>query len=556
MIPVPSHASRIAAVLLSVAAFLGVAASAAAAPADIREELREDIDALRAGRAQSMDGEMILSRNVLPGLYEAAAFAPQWSDPERVAALIAALEGLAGDGLEPADYHVPALKRLAAGLRSATPADAAHFDLLASDGLVLAIYHLWSGKVDPKTINPEWNFDARPATDALITAAVRRAIASGQIGAELDAARPHHWMYDRGRELLRAYREIAARGGWERIGSGPVLKPGMTDARMPALRRRLEVEGDLEAGHAGNDDRYDEALAAGVKAFQARHLLEPDGTIGAGTLKELNTPAEDRVTQIRANLERARWVLHEIGDEDQVVVDIAGYEVRYLHERKPVWSSRVIVGQPFRQTPSFRAQIEYVVFNPTWTVPPGILAKDILPQMKKGSDVLARKHLKVVDRQGREVDPKSVNWAHYTAANFPYFLRQDAGDANALGRVKIMFPNPYLVYLHDTPTRSLFDKDRRNFSSGCIRVEKPLELAERVLADPTTWNRAAIDAAVDSGATRTVNLKQKVPVLLIYWTVDQDAAGRAVFKPDVYGLDPPLIKALTGRVSVGRRRAA
>ena len=194
--------------------------------------------------------------------------------------------------------------------------------------------------------------------------------------------------------------------------------------------------------------------------------------------------------------------------------------------------------------------------SPTWTVPPGILEKDILPMMKKGVNVLDKKHLKVIDNQGRPVDPKSIVWSHYSARNFPYMLRQDAGDENALGRVKIMFPNPYLVYLHDTPSRSLFEKDRRNFSSGCIRVQKPLELAERVLADPAAWNPASIDAVVASGETRTVNLKRKIPVLLIYWTVDQDASGATVFKPDVYNEDAPLLKALDGTVVSRKRKAA
>ena len=362
-------------------------------------------------------------------------------------------------------------------------------------------------------------------------------------------------MYARGRAFLKTYREIAEHGGWPRVPSGASVKPGMTDARIPALRARLAAEGDYQ-GPVDAGDHYDDTLVAAVKAFQERHLLEPDGAIGPGTLHEINVTAAERVAQIRVNLERARWVLHEIGDEDHVVVDIAGYGVRFMHDRQPVWQSRVIVGQPYKQTPSFRAEIQYVVFNPTWSVPHSITAAELLPQMRKDPGTLARKNLKVVDRQGREIDPRTLDWAHFNARNFPYFLRQDAGDSNALGKVKIMFPNQYSVYLHDTPTRSLFERDRRTFSHGCIRVEKPRELVERLLADPVNWNAAAIDAAIATGETKTVYLKTRIPVLLIYWTVDQDATGRTIFKPDAYRQDPVLLKALDGKVSFGKRRAA
>ena len=544
----------IACVLLAAAPCLP--AAGAVDPGKVREALREDIDTLRAGSPQPSDADPILSRNVLPALYESGGFERLWTDPARVAALLAAIDGVADDGLDPADYHEAALRQLAPSLASVTsPAEAARFDLLASDALVLAIYHLSIGKVDPQTIIPDWNFNPHPLTDASVLASARRAIATGNIAAELDAARPSHWMYARGRAYLKTYRQIAARGGWPRVAAGPVLKPGMSDARVPTLRERMAAEGDY-AGPPDSSPVYDDALAAAVKSFQDRHLLDADGTIGPGTLKEINVTAAERVDQIRVNLERGRWVLHEIGDEDLVVVDIAGYTVRLMHDKKAIWQSKVIVGQPYKQTPSFRAEIQYVVFNPTWTVPTSITSAELLPQIRRDPGVLKRKNLKVVDRAGREVDPRTIDWAHYTGRNFPYYIRQDAGDDNALGKVKIMFPNPYSVYLHDTPSRSLFAKDRRTFSHGCIRVEKPLELAERVLADPVNWNSAAINAAVASGETRTVNLKTRLPVLLIYWTVDQGADGRAVFKPDAYRMDPVLLKALDGKVSFGKRRPA
>jgi murein L,D-transpeptidase YcbB/YkuD len=245
-------------------------------------------------------------------------------------------------------------------------------------------------------------------------------------------------------------------------------------------------------------------------------------------------------------------VLHEIGDEDLVIVDIAGYELRYVQDRKVTWTSRVVVGRPYRQTPIFKSEIDHVVVNPTWTVPPTILAQDILPAVRKDPGYLARKGLDVIDRDGRTLDPASIDWTRYTGRNFPYSLRQGPGDDNALGRVKIMFPNPYLVYLHDTPSRSLFDRDDRAFSSGCIRVERPFELVQRLLGDPR-WDAAALQAAVATGKTQTIRLETPVKILLIYWTVDETDDGRIVFKRDIYDRDARLWQALNQRFEFGSR---
>jgi len=341
---------------------------------------------------------------------------------------------------------------------------------------------------------------------------------------------------------------------------------------VPALRRRLAVTGDLESSRPAiaeapppasgaeavpawgdgampapapyDDTVYDAELEAAVKRFQDRHGLTTDGIIGAGTFAALNVPVSARIDQIRVNMERARWVMHELKGEF-VLVDVAAFDVSWFRSDEPVWSSKVIVGRPYRETPIFKSLITYVVFNPTWTIPPGILVKDKLPILKKDPGYLQRNHIRVLDSRGREVDPHSVNWKAYGPGRLPpYQLRQDPGDDNALGLVKIMFPNRYSVYLHDTPTKSLFDKDERTFSSGCIRVQKAFELAELVLDDPVRWNSAAIAEVVAAKATRTVNLARPVPVLILYWTAQPTIDGRVIFRNDVYGRDPSTLAAL------------
>lgn len=529
-----------------------MACPAHAEPDPVVEAISQRVDfQSQTGRLEIAGGE-IVSTVGLPRIYGAAGYQPLWRDPALVRELITLVQESYDDGLSPIDYHLTPLARAwSRVLDHPTPDNIADLDILATDAYSLLLYHLYFGKVDPQSLEPTWNFSTREITDKEATDVVREAIASGRLRQTIEAAKPSHWMYAHGLEILRRYRNFLADGGWDSVPEGETLKPGMREARIVALRRRLAVTGDL-AGQPLDSELYDPALEAAVRSFQARHQLAADGEVGRATLAELNVPVEDRITQIRVNLERGRHVLHEIGDDDLVIVDIAGYELRYVQDRKVTWTSRVQVGQPYRQTPIFKSAIDHIVINPTWTVPPGILEKDILPAVRKDPGYLAKRNLEIFDRNGKHVDPASVNWARYTGNSFPYFLRQAAGPSNALGRIKIMFPNPYLVYLHDTPSRSLFEKDTRAFSSGCIRVEKPFELVERLLADPA-WDAAALHKAVDSGETRTVRLAKPVRLLLIYWTVDEDDDGRVVFRQDIYDRDAPFARALNDRFVPGSR---
>jgi murein L,D-transpeptidase YcbB/YkuD len=371
-----------------------------------------------------------------------------------------------------------------------------------------------------------------------------------------------------GRERLREYRRIAAAGGWPAIPTGPTLKPGVSDPRVAVLRERLRITGDLAAyganaasssstavssttatadsgATAGVDpalQMYDADVEAAVRHFQTRHGLGTDGNVGPATLAAMNVPVQARIDQIRLNLERGRWVLHEIKGEF-VLVDVAGFYVSYFRDDNPVWTSKVVVGKPYRETPIFKSEISYVVINPTWTIPPGILAKDKLPIIKRDPGYLTRNKIRVIDSSGREVSPYAVDWNRYSGANIPYQLVQDPGPDNALGVVKIMFPNPYLVYLHDSPAKALYGEDARAFSSGCIRVENALELAERVLNDSRAGTVDDQDV-IKSGRTQTVTLPKPLPVMILYWTAQPTPDGQVIFRNDVYGRDPPLLKAL------------
>ena len=274
--------------------------------------------------------------------------------------------------------------------------------------------------------------------------------------------------------------------------------------------------------------------------------------VGEGTIAELNVPVAERITQLRVNLDRGRVLLHDLPDRF-IVVNIAGYTLFLVQGQEIAWNTRVQVGKTYRRTPLFRSEISYLVFNPTWTVPPGIIKADILPAARKDPRSISRKGLKVLDGNGREVDPTNVDWSRFSSGHIPYTLRQDPGPSNALGRVKFMFPNAYLVYLHDTPSQALFDRADRAFSSGCVRVERALDLAERLLSDAERWSKDSIARAIDSGKLQNVTLRQKIPVLLAYWTAWVDPKGTTNFRRDVYGQDAKWAEGLNAPFAVRAR---
>jgi len=519
--------------------------------AEASNPIRAQLERVSRGEL-TLEGRRIVATRSLPKLYEQNGYQPYW-DALRLNSLLEALDSLRDDGLDPEDYHLATLRRLIAD-RDTSRVNRSALDILASDAYALALYHLARGKVDPLSLNPHWNFDARDIRGLESTVFIHEAIVGNRILASLDEVRPRYGLYAAGRKALAEYRSIAELGGWPRIPSGPPLKAGMSDTRVPALRRRLAMTGDLPATLAHTDTAFDAELEAAVRRAQRRHRIEADGILGAATLQALNVSVESRIDQLRVNLERGRQVLHEITDDDLVVIDIAGFEVHFVSGGRKSWISRAVVGQPFRATPSFKARIEQVVINPDWTVPPGILAKDILPFLQRGDlGVLERKKLTMLDRNGRVVDPRSVNFRVLTARNFPFVLRQAPGPDNALGVVKLTFPNPHLVYLHDTPSKSLFNETVRTFSSGCIRTEDALDLAVLALADPLRWSRNALDELVARTETRTINLRKPLPVLLIYWTADQDEDGSIVFKADPYQRDKRELVALNQSFRSGKR---
>ncbi len=330
--------------------------------------------------------------------------------------------------------------------------------------------------------------------------------------------------------------------------SGGATEPAPADAASAANAAAVESAAAAitppspsaaVAAAAGSPTLYAGEVVAAVQRFQARHGLAADGSVGPATLAALNVSVDRRIDQLRANLERGRWVMGDL-ERDFIVVNIAGFRTYLVHDDEVVWSTRSQVGKPYRRTPIFKAKMTYVVLNPTWTVPPTIFRQDILPQLRKSSGYLATRNIDAVDSKGGVVDPATVDWT--SARSYPYSFVQRPGPTNALGRIKFMFPNEHFVYLHDTPSRDLFEQTSRAFSSGCIRIENPLELATLLLG--AKWTRARLDQALATERTQTVFLDKPVTVMLLYWTTDVDAQGRVAFWPDVYTNDSHVIEEL------------
>ena len=472
--------------------------------------------------------------------YAQRHYTAAWSDETNIAQLLAGLASVEGDGLLPEDYHLSELRATieAPDWASAAPARRAEFEISATAAYITALVQLARGKVDPVRLDPTWNFDPAAIDPQQGMTMLQTSIEERSIDQAFAMARPQNPLYAKLRDALAQLRATAAQGGWPTVPEGPSLKPGMKDARVQALRARLVAGGYLDPTLA-EGDRYDNPVTDAVKRFQSDQYLDADGSVGSETLTALNVPIQERIGQVRANLERARWLLHSL-QGTFVVVDVAGYKISYYRDGNPVWKSRVQVGKPYRSTPIFRSQITYITFNPTWTIPPTILKNDVLPKIRKNASYLANNRIRVLNSSGGTVSPASVNWANPRGIT----LRQDAGPGNSLGQVVIRFPNSFAVYLHDTPHQELFEKAKRDTSSGCIRVEHPLELVELLFNDAEKWNRQTIDERIATKKTQNVTLPTAVPVLLAYWTVDIGEDGKLAYKPDVYQRDGALLAAL------------
>ena len=508
-------------------------------------------DELTSGVAAAANDDEVETLTVLERFYSARGDRPLWVQDTQAgprAGRLAQFLGAADlDGLDPADYRAGEIADL---LGATTPQALARLEALLSLGLVRYAADLGQGRTTPHVADPEFFvFREEVRKEAVLQAAAE----APHLDRFIHRYRPQTDRYDRQKAALAEYRALALQGGWPAIPVGETLKPGMTDPRVGLLRQRLRLVGDLKpaddrAETGGDADLYDEAMVPAVKWMQYRHGLAQDGAVGKRTLAALNVLIETRIEQMILNLERRRWMVDDLGQR-HIFVNLADQQLKLVDGPRTLLDMPVVVGKPYHRTPIFSHTMTYVEINPYWNVPPSIARDELLPKIKQDAGYLA-KHNYVLfsdwSSGATVVDPQSIDWSQVSKASFPYKVRQDSGDGNALGRVKFMFPNRFNIYLHDTPAKSLFSRSERTFSHGCIRVQDPPLLAEYVLAASTDWDRARIEAAIASGERTIVTLKEPLPVHISYLTSWINKDGSVHFRNDVYARDAALAKALLG----------
>jgi len=473
--------------------------------------------------------------------YGKTGFQPLWIGPDgangKARDFLAILKRAEREGLVLGDYPI-------AEIESGMSASAIEEELLLSKTFVHYVSDLRTGRLSPKVADPALFIQPGEIDRHAILRAARDA---GKIKQAIEAFTPANPSYRRLRRILGEYRAVASNGGWPMVPEGPSLKQGMRDWRVTQLRQRLMATKDLVDG--GYDaEFFDEALLQAVERFQKRHGLVADGIVGRRSLAELNIPVERRIEQIIVNMERWRWMPDDLGDR-YILVNLAGFELEVVDFGAVVMAMRIVTGKPYRRTPVFSGRMTYLEFNPTWTVPPTIAKHDILPSVRQDPDYLTKRNIHVYAgwrADSPELASSAIDWNAIDARRIPFRFKQDAGPTNALGRVKFMFPNRFDVYLHDTPSRELFAKNVRSFSSGCVRVENPLGMAEYLTADLPGWDRKRIEKVIASRKTTVVKLARPMPVHLTYSTVWFGEGGTIHFRDDVYARDDLLYQALFG----------
>ena len=472
--------------------------------------------------------------------YRERKYKPLWLDAKgrlnRAYDLLHTIIHAEDEGLEPSDYYLEEIKKY---WDSKQHGESIYLDLLLTAALYRYSNHVYSGRFDPRDLDVDWHIQNRPLDVRSLFADVAKKKSIAQTLKELP---PQHSGYQLLKKELRRFRELKQQGGWQKFKQGPTLEPGMHHRQVKQLRQRLEMTGDLVECCLRDIDIFDQTLAEAVKRYQLRHGLQADGRVGGQTRRSLNITVDARLRQIRINMERWRWLPRKLGKR-YLIVNMTGFELYIVDNDSAVLAMPVIIGKSYRSTPSFSGLISTMEYNPYWTVPANMTVEDYVPRQINDPSFFAKKSFKLYRGWGQnalEIDPQTVNWKQVDKEHFPYWLRQDPGPKNALGRVKFLFSNPYEIYLHGTPDKHLFDRVVRTFSAGCIRVKDPVQLAAYLLNDGSQQMEEEILANIHLGTNQKLSLPTAVPIYLVYWTAWVDQYGSINFRHDIYGRDARL----------------
>ena len=441
-------------------------------------------------------------------------------------------------GLDPNDYHYATLKQLDP---SEGQLSAQKFDVLLTDGLLNLIHDLSVGRLKANEADPDWFI---PQAEFNAPVFLQEALLAKQFREELDSLIPTSTEYITLIQTLARYQSYVARGGWSQIPQTRSIRLGENHQQLPAIRARLAFEDNhIPLSVHSESLKYDAQTELAIRHFQTTHGLDVDGIIGKSTVETMNISAHARVQQLKIALERRRWMPDNLGHQ-HLFINLANYTLRAVEAGNEKLKMRVVVGQKKRQTPSFSSQMNHIVVNPYWNVPRKLAVQDLLPKQQHDFNYFYTHDIRVFTHENGqkiEQDPYLIDWHALNEDNFPYLLRQDPGEYNALGQIKFLFPNDWAIYLHDTNHKQLFNKTVRSLSSGCIRVEDPIALANFSLAD--RYEPKTILELIESKENRGRKVTKALSVYAVYFTVWM-GDNEVHFSPDVYQRDERMAKSL------------
>jgi L,D-transpeptidase YcbB len=520
----------------------------------MRDMLKEEIASLKKSGRIDLVRDTIHYRKDLADFYEKRDQKPGWlkyGNPGREARqLLDAIRKCHLEGLDPAEYHAVAMDSL---LRRFTrkvfwktrmePRAAVELELLLTDAYLELSYDLLSGRIRPKNLADKWHISFEEAD---LPGYLEKTLAhGGHVGESLKRLAPPQPEYGVMKYWLQEYRKILAEGGWPEIPAGPALGPDSCGPRVEALCRRLKAGGELPGGSCS--ESFQPELGSALRRFQAHHGLDATGEADAATLRQLNVPVEERIKQIKLNLECWRWLPQDLGGR-HVRVNIADFRLTAYDGKREALTTRVVVGRKEDSTPVFSDRIVSISLNPNWNVPASIAQEEILPELQKDPEYLAKHDMELLADWSEDAPllrADSIDWSSLAPELFQFRVRQKNGNASALGRIKFVLTNPFNIYLHDTPSQAYFERDKRALSHGCVRVENPLMLAGWLLGPGSEWDEARLRQKIAEDKPFFIAVPEKgVPVHILYWTAFVDKQGGLQFRRDIYGWDRTLQHAL------------
>lgn len=481
--------------------------------------------------------------------YERRNYQPAWSNAsgptDRTDRLLIAIREVVDDGFDASRYPLGQVERalVYAWHDPSNTSVLVELDLMLTDLYLRVCHDLGAGLVDPGHMKMgKSDF----AWSGELMKRVERGLETGDLASTLASFRPSQPEYDRLRNAFDRYVQLAKRGDWPKIPEGKTLHPGDRNDRVRTLRQRLAATGELPKGLSRTSTIYDKSLVEAVKRFQRSNGLAADGVVGSQSLALLNLGPRKIARKIELNMERWRWLPEDFGRR-HLWVDITDGRLRMVEYDSLRLDMRIMIGRVDDPTPAFSDTMRYMVLNPYWEVPASIVMKKLYPYFSEDPTFFERHGIEVFTgwRSGaHQIDPTTVNWKSYDPGYLPFRFRQKPGRLNAMGRIKFMFPNRFHIYIHDTPSRYLFARERYAYTSGCVRVRRPLDLASVLLEDTHWWTERRLQRQLRKGSERVLHLKRPIPVHLAYFTVAVNEDGAVHLRPDIYGWDEQLDAAL------------